>query len=214
MCAAAALVISCGSLVYAPGAHIQSQQGSGVTSLSAGVAALPETKPEEAGTNLSGGAELKAAYQFSNVVRLEGNYFTNLRSFDLSSPVHGFGLHALLKLHDADALDWLLSVRTQFLLNADDIEGYGWGAQFGPRWSFSDELHTYALLGPIAGWRDIESEYGYGALANLGLGYSPATFITCSVDLAALAGYDAWASTTRFTLAPSLQLTFHLPTAP
>ena len=203
------LLTSCAtSLVYAPSAHATGTYEKETVVLGGAISALPETIPSVAGRNMSPGAEGRLGYQFSDVVRIDGKYFISFNSASLNSADHGFGGVATFGSSSSSGIIGVL--QGQFLLQSNEIEGGGVAAEVGYRWLLNDQFNVSAVGGPIFGYRDLDREWGGGAIINLGGGFEPAKNFVISVDAAIIAGYDAYTERTVTILTPSLMFSYGL----
>lgn len=200
-------------MVYSPSLHTPREQKDRSLMLAVGGGALPETVPETADKNLSGGMEGRVGYHFSNNVAMEAKYFFSIPSMDSGQFFdHGFGGILTINLQNEDEYSIKLVGQGQFTIEEETFQGGGGTIQVGAVWKPNGALHGYAFIGPVLGSYDWFEEWGLGAASNLGCGVTLGDNFTITGEAAVLLYYDSFKDVTRTAISPSIQIAFLLPT--
>lgn len=195
------------SLVYSPGVHLQKDAVAHSVTASVGGGLLPETRPSIVDRVVTGGMEGRLGYAFTNTISADVRYFTNFDVFNLV-PKHGVGIGLSVSVDSTDGHATRLILNAQSVLDRNSIEGFGAAVQLAYVLKLGDITHAYGAAGPVYGSRDFDRQWGIGALANVGIGVAVISNITCTLDVAGIAYYDAEDRYSRIIASPSILVTW------
>lgn len=185
--------------------------------ISGGIELLPETRPQETGSNSSIGYQARLRYAFTDKLVLGIKTWGDITgTFNRFRSGYSLSAQTFRALSERDRI--LFIPKIGFAMSDNEVAGFGASASFLYQYQFHTNFSLYTGAGFLWGFyeleqalnNEMESRYpmGYGINANLGIAYRFNQKLRLNAELNPLYQINSFDQVENLILAPSFSLAY------